>query len=251
MLLVKDDELLALATHEHSLLKEAIEGWRDRGPSMFLHHGDRCCALAREWLFATDFSRLNGESLLTGPRWLRARYDWGPSSWPMFWCDAVKQKTLDCGAHSTLAKEIFAHRGISAHPVQLIQQYTKNTTAHWLAKWEGKAVASDWIYGDLVYHEACAVETAAGAIGIWDPSMGTWLDPQTTSGFGAVIALRLCSSIALPVVRWGQTKVCLNEWQPLGAGMTTIATASSHEAEPAQLITLLSADDAQPILSGA
>src|SRR3712207_2487200 len=73
--------------------------------SAIQHHGRPCCRLAREWVFATDFSQLNGESLLTGPRWIRHKYKWGPSKWPIHWCEAVEQKTLDCGALASLAHE--------------------------------------------------------------------------------------------------------------------------------------------------
>jgi len=60
----------------------ALEQWRHFPFSSITHHGRACCRVAREWVFATDFSQLNGESPLTGPRWIRQKWTWGPSSWP-------------------------------------------------------------------------------------------------------------------------------------------------------------------------
>src|SRR5215210_2036228 len=90
---------------------EAIRRWETTQPSMISHHGLRCCALAREWIFSTDHAQLNGEHLSTGSRWLRHRFTWGPSPWPIAWCQVVRRKVLDCGAFAALAHEIFSTRG--------------------------------------------------------------------------------------------------------------------------------------------
>ncbi len=79
------------------------EVWKYFPHSHISHHGKPCCETAREWFLSMDYALLAGESPLTGPRWIRARYEWGPSAHPIHWCDAVKRKTLDCGALAALA----------------------------------------------------------------------------------------------------------------------------------------------------
>ena len=56
--------------------------WEHFPISDIAHHGASCCELARDWVGAMDFAQLNGADLASGPRWLRARYEWGPSAWP-------------------------------------------------------------------------------------------------------------------------------------------------------------------------
>jgi hypothetical protein len=143
-----------------------------------VHHGKACCATAREWLFSTDHSQLNGEHKLMGPRWLRKKYKWGPSQWPMTWCHAVEQDGLDCGALAAITREIFTARSVVCYPVQLIQQYSEETTSHWSAKWTDHPASTHWIDGALIYHEACAVQTCPNEIRIWDPSAASWANPK-------------------------------------------------------------------------
>ena len=109
----------------------AVAEWEHFPASSILHHGRRCCRVAREWLFSMDFSQLSGGDPLTGPRWIARRYAWGPSRWPISWCEAVEQKNLDCGALAALAAEVFAARGVRAFPAQFIQQFTEDATRHW------------------------------------------------------------------------------------------------------------------------
>ncbi|MDP8916647.1 MAG: hypothetical protein M3M95_05515, partial [Pseudomonadota bacterium] len=61
--------------------------WDQWPASALSHHGGACCDIAREWVLATDFSQLGDAAALTGPRWLRQKYPWGPSPWPMHWCE--------------------------------------------------------------------------------------------------------------------------------------------------------------------
>src|SRR3712207_6021798 len=53
--------------------------WRDWPASTISHHGCACCEIAREWVLAIDHTQLGDAAALTGPRWLRQRYPWGPS----------------------------------------------------------------------------------------------------------------------------------------------------------------------------
>jgi hypothetical protein len=135
----------------------AMERWQPSPASSLSDHGGRCCRLAREWVVAYDFSQLGGAPSLTGPRWIRHRYAWGPSRWPLHWCEAVREKTLDCGALAALAREVFAARGVESFPAQFIQQFSAEAARHWQKKWEGAGCAVRWIDDELIYHEGCAV----------------------------------------------------------------------------------------------
>jgi hypothetical protein len=195
-------------------LSAAIRRWRYSAPSVILHHGKRCCSVAREWLFSMDHSQLNGHHRLMGPRWLRKKYEWGPSQWPMAWCQAVEQDALDCGALAALSREIYTSRGVGCHAVELIQQYTAETTDHWSIKWNDHPASTHWIQGALIYHEACAVQGATQEIKVWDPSAGWWANPKQFRGYGSIAALRVTADHDLlqPLV-WGEHAIQCGKWQ--------------------------------------
>ena len=195
-----------------------FERWRHFPASAIQHHGRPCCRLAREWVFANDFSQLSGESPLTGPRWIRHKYKWGPSSWPIHWCEAVERKTLDCGAHASLAHEIFTARGVRSYPAQFVQLYSENSTCHWQSKWGAEDCSCHWIQDDLIYHEGCAVEVRGGEeVRLWDASAGWWVNPQQAGGYGGLVALRIHSFDATPeaTFKWGRHRVAPNLWQKI------------------------------------
>src|SRR4030095_7347487 len=156
MTLVADKPSMQLHHLNSADLISAIDRWRYAPASAFTHHGRRCCSSAREWLIATDQSQLNGQHKLTGPRWLLKKYKWGPSQWPMTWCEAVEKKYLDCGALAVLSKTVFAARSVTSFSVQLIQQYTALTTYHWIKRWTDHPASIHWIHGELIYHEVCS-----------------------------------------------------------------------------------------------
>ncbi|HEX9930658.1 MAG TPA: hypothetical protein VGB02_19135 [Pyrinomonadaceae bacterium] len=136
-----------------------FENWREFPYTNVSHHGSTCCEMAREWLYAMDYTQLNGGSPFTGPRWLRQRYNWGPTVYPIHWCEAVEEKTLDCGALASLSREVFKSRNVRAYPAQLVQQFTTHATAQWQKKWSEKEASTHWINDDVIYHEGCAILT--------------------------------------------------------------------------------------------
>jgi hypothetical protein len=229
MSLVADNISIDTAELTEFDLSAALGRWRYCSPSSFLHHGRPCCSIAREWLFSTDHSQLNGESNLMGPRWLRRKYEWGPSQWPMSWCYAIEQEKLDCGALAALSREVFAARGIRCHAVQLIQKYTEDTTEHWLKEWSDYPASTHWINGELIYHEACAVEVAQNEIRVWDPSSGWWANPKHVGGYAAVCAVRVMTSPAEnKTIRWGDHNLAGGTWQVIGGNQlsqTPVVTA--------------------------
>ena len=188
--------------------------WLHFPHSCISHHGTACCEMAREWLLNMDFSQLAGESVLTGPRWIRARYDWGPSAHPIHWCEVVRRKTLDCGALAALANECFTARDVRSFPAQFIQRYSTDATDHWADKWQQDDVSTHWIKDDVIYHEGCAVLTENGALKLWDASAAWWINPLQAAGYGSLAALRIIAPklAADAAFQWGAHSVGLNKW---------------------------------------
>ena len=216
MSLVVDNQSVRIENVTNSNLDAALMRWRYSSPSLIAHHSKACCATAREWLFATDHSQLNGEHKLMGPRWVRTRYKWGPSQWPMTWCHAVEQDSLDCGALAAISSDIFTARGVDCYPVQLIQQYSQETTSHWSARWTTHPASTHWIQGALIYHEACAVQIRANEIRIWDPSAACWVNPKQFGGYGSTLALRLATgAVGVQRFSWAHHEITAKEWQLL------------------------------------
>ena len=207
---------LEVPERAHSALQAAIEAWTYQPASEICDHGQQCCAVAREWFFAMDRSHTPAREPLTGPRWIRQRVAWGPSHWPLFWCEAMAAKTLDCGALAALAKNAFRARGITSHTVQLIQQFTRADGGHWACSWGRADVPATWIRNDLVYHEVCAVVVSDHQIRIWDPTASWWINPRHVSGYSGALALRLIVHSNPDVsFSWGAHEIFPNEWQPL------------------------------------
>lgn len=197
--------------------KTVFEKWRDFPFSRISHHGQICCETAREWLNAMDFSNLNGDSILTGPRWIRQRYDWGPTKWQVYWCEAVCKKSLDCGAQAALALEVFKTRGVKTYPAQLVQEFSRDATNQWAHKWNAAETSRFWINENLIYHEGCAVETGNDTeIKLWDASAAWWINPKQSGGYGGLRAARLfASNDDAPEFKWGEHRIAANVWQEM------------------------------------
>jgi hypothetical protein len=202
----------------------AVARWETFPASGLSHHGELCCRVAREWVLANDGSQLNGAAALTGPRWLRHKYTWGPSRWPMHWCEAVREKTLDCGALAALAHEVFTARGVRSYPAQFIQHFSAEATSHWRMKWEDGQCTLNWIDDELIYHEGCAVVSGERELKLWDASAGWWLNPRQVSGYGGLLALRVFTPPAdSHPFTWGQHHIAPNQWQRLEARPLSVA----------------------------
>ena len=194
---------------------EVFDKWQEWHASEISHHGKMCCEIAREWITATDFSELGGASVHTGPRWLRQKFNWGASSFPIYWCEAVRKKTLDCGALAALASEVFAARGVKTYRVQMVQRFSEVATNQWTSSWNERGDSPlRWTKDDLIYHEGCAIAPVGGELKIWDASAGWWIDPNSKDGYGALLAIRL-SSFELPSdvnFSWGKHMVNAYQW---------------------------------------
>ena len=226
------------AGHCGSEIYGAWEYWQ---PARVSHHGQACCEIVKEWIIATDQSLLNGSSELTGPRWLRHRFEWGPTRYPIHWCEIGRAKVLDCGVHAAIAQEVFLARGVRCFRAQLVQEYSEGAAEQWQLKWEDRDAITTWLDGKLIYHEGCAVVTGAGTARLWDPSAGWWLDPNTTSGYGSLRALRIHAPAIAENLVWGTHLIPANEWtiierqqRPTQMTSRPIRTSGSVRPLPAQ-----------------
>ncbi len=187
--------------------------WQSFPFSCLSHHGDACCDIAREWLVAMDFAQLNGGDILSGPRWMRQKYDWGPSAWPLHWCDAVGRNTIDCGAHAALAQEAFAARGVISFRAQFVQRYSPDATSQWRRKWGEEQVSDAWLSDELIYHEGNALLVGSNEVKLWDPSAGCWINPRQSGGYGSLAAVRIfVGGHDAGVLRWGDHLIEPNAW---------------------------------------
>ncbi len=191
-----------------------FDNWKNWEPSHVAHHGRACCEIAREWILNTDLSALNGANPLTGPRWLRHRFEWGPGTYPLYWCEIPKKTMLDCGILAALACEIFAHRGVRCFRAQLVQEFAEAASAHWRSAWEEDSAHTTWIHERLIYHEGCAVLMKPDEIKLWDSSAGWWVDPKTTSGYGSVLAVKITANPEASL-RWGKHTLQPGIWNRL------------------------------------
>ena len=211
----------ALKRPDEQLAPERLpsEPWENFPYSCLSDHGGACCDIAREWVLAMDFAQLNGAPLSSGPRWLRAKYKWGPSPWPMHWCEAVRRKVIDCGAHAVLAREAFAARGLVAFPAQLVQRYSQEATEQWRGSWTEEQASCHWLDGENIYHEVAAVLMGDGEVKVWDGSAGSWVDPrQPLGGYGSVLAVRIFADpqfVRPEGFAWGERRIEPNAWNQL------------------------------------
>lgn len=158
---------------------------------------------------------------LKAPTWLSKVFEWGPSEWPISWCQLVKEKYLDCGVFAALAREVFKAQGHEVHPAQVLISYNATCTSHWQKYWDhrkkkkkkdDKRDVFPWIGTEIVYHEICVLEMPDGEGRFYDSTWGHWYLPQSRIGFGAVLALRSeCSRL----LRWGDRAISCGEWVDL------------------------------------
>jgi hypothetical protein len=190
--------------------------WLRASASQLVRHG-ACCDRARSWLVAMarshDYAATDGLSF-AAPRWLAQRYAWGPTRWPIAWCQAVGAAAIDCGVFAAFALEIFRAKGIDAHPGQVLRSYAEASTTHWRHKWAALPGAFNWIGARVVFHEVAIVKVGRSDARIYDPTDGVWLDPKVTTGHGGHVAVR---SEAPAAVTWGGHTLAHGQWTQLAA----------------------------------
>lgn len=209
-----DDTLLEFAS------PTPRQPWEEFPVSRLAHHGAACCESARDWIVLMDFAQLNGSCMTSGPRWLRERYEWGPSPWPVHWCEIVDRKTIDCGAHSALAHEAFKARGLAAYRAQFIQRYSIEAIQQWRLKWRDAGISDYWLAEGMIYHEGNAILLATGELKLWDSSAGWWIEPGSRTGYGSVAAVRVFSETPgdTKTVAWGKHSIRFDRWTYFDGG---------------------------------
>lgn len=203
--------------------------WMEHPISVITEHDDLCCKEARHWFLAYARSQeiqAQGELQLISPTWLSGVFEWGPSPWPIAWCEVVRRKVVDCGVLAALAREVFQAQGYQIHGAQALFSYNRNCTGHWQDLWNenverrppSKSQTFPWVGEQVVYHELCIVEEdgrGAGLRGVgrvYDSSWGLWYEPFSRIGFGAMLAIR---SLCPRPLQWGELSLVHGEWVEL------------------------------------
>ncbi|WP_166364768.1 hypothetical protein [Pseudomonas akapageensis] len=195
-----------------------IDTWHTHPASCLSHHGQACCHNARNWLISQDYSldTVGGidSQLLSAPRWIPERYEWGPSPWPLYWCDAIGMKKLDCGALAAIAREVYLARGVEAAPVQLIQRLSSHAIGQLRKIWRDGPGYFNWLAEDKIYHEAVAVSLDGTRIQIWDATNGWWIGPTQTEGYGAVLQVKVgpFQPDSQQTLHWGDRELTPGSW---------------------------------------
>jgi hypothetical protein len=194
--------------------EEHFREWVEHPASSILHHDQRCCEEARLWFLAYARSMEAGPEAHGGiraPTWLSKHFSWGPSKWPIAWCQLVEEDVVDCGVFAALAREVFTAQGHQAHPAQALLSFNPTCTEHWRGLWKKKddVKTFPWIGNRVVYHELCVLELPGGEGRIYDSTWGAWYEARQRVGFGAVLAIRTeCPRL----LRWGGKILSCGEW---------------------------------------
>jgi len=180
--------------------------------SELVHHGT-CCDAAQTWLRAMHRSwsfRASSKSSGRVPVWLKHHYHWGAVQWPISWCEAVRSRAIDCGVFAAFARYIMQHEYHAAFPAQILLQQPKTYTKQWQQKWADVRQMSNWIGGDHVYHEVCAVqEEEHGEVRIYDPTEGWWIAPEFSEGINGLQGICVMSD---EILNWGSQQVGQGQW---------------------------------------
>jgi hypothetical protein len=195
--------------------------WLEHPSSTILHHDGACCEEAKLWFlsYARSMEIGSGSQFdLKVPTWLSQLFEWGPSEWPISWCELVKEDVIDCGVFAALAREVFKAQGVDVHPAQALISYNAVCTAHWQDYWDKRKKTKKnknnrdifpWIGTEIVYHEICVLEMDDGSARFYDSTWGLWYPPQSRVGFGALLAIR---SECPRLLSWGDKLLSCGEW---------------------------------------
>ncbi len=189
-----------------------VRSCQQRRPSRISTHKDaECCRIAKAWFLAMDLTLGAGVGLIAPPTWIRKRYEWGPTAWPLYWCDAVHSGELDCGALNALSMEALSARGVAVTAIQLVQEFSQSASLHWRRRWESAGRWDGWARGQYAYHEACAILDGP-RLDVWDPTDNAWIEPSASRGYSAVNACRLPFLTTRESVEWRGRRLNPRRW---------------------------------------
>lgn len=163
--------------------------FQEKQPSLLSHHGQKCCEVAWHWFRAMDYS-LRGGGSSNPPAWLRDEFDWGPSTWPIYWCDVMQTDSFDCGVFAAVARALLHSREASVVAVQLVEHFNEENVTNWRSRWTEADSNVDWVAGSVAYHEAVGL-LEEDRIVIWDPVDNLLVVPPNGDGYGELAALRI------------------------------------------------------------
>lgn len=219
---------------EDVLLSEVIPRLGASLNSRLGSHEGNCCRSARLWFRAR--ARAEAAMFSGPPVWLRARWRWGPRTWPLHWCEVMHGTSADCGAFACLAAEALGHIGISAWPVQVIEQFNDSAAAAWRHSWDECTGRTSWVFRSLVYHEVVAVSQAGGPtqeccsgagsgaetpVRLWDPTDSCWVELRPPGSYAGHLAVRVCPGsegtpapgpVSLRRFAWGRLRLLEGTW---------------------------------------
>ncbi len=193
-----------------------------QGVSEPVDHGSACCRTARRWLGSIHAAGAPSAPL-SGLAWISEMYPWGPSGWPISWCELVEQEKLDCGAQAALAREALRDSGSVVLGVQLLIRASSADIAHWRRAWADGGIAPGWLFERLYYHEAVGVSD--DHLVVFDPTRNWKIPPDATTSDGTVAAIRV-SGGHTNTVQWGQHELTVGDWTVLSADIVRRGTAS-------------------------
>lgn len=213
MISVGGNSLRSLVRHD-----QVAQRWVEHPTSALVHHEAACCEEARMWFLTLARSMegwAGGHFELKAPTWLSQKFEWGPSPWPMSWCELLKTEQIDCGVFAFLAREIFTAQGVNAYGGQCLLNYNQVCTDHWKDLWKDRmpnaheCKSFDWIGQHVVYHEVCIVEMPDQSAKVYDATFNQWYEPEGRLGFGGLLAIR---SECPRLLRWGKHTLSYGEW---------------------------------------
>jgi len=209
------------ATPCTSKLDGILRSLEGRAPSQISVHEGPCCRAAREWFLATARSAFS----LWGPEpaWIGRRWSWGPTSWPLHWCEVVERRELDCGALAELAALAWSCTGANVWRVQLVEEAGQEWIEEWQTRWQAAATAPEWIWGERFYHEVVGIAAADSSLRLWDPSAGGWRAEPLESPTRRILAIRMLRLSGpgfspQPGLSWRGIEVPVGRWSVVALG---------------------------------
>lgn len=194
----------------------AANVWRAAHPSGLLMHSAMCCRVAAGWIVANDRSLAEAAGTIV-PWWLRHWKHWGPSPWPLHWCEAVRLGTWDCGVFAAAGDHLMRARGLDSRRVLAIEEATPTETQQWRHLWEAAGREPTWTHGAAAYHEVCGL-VSDGVLSIWDPTEAVWIRPGESLPQAPVLALKVFAANDQELmVNWQGVNLPCGVWVRTGA----------------------------------